>query len=168
MSEDCGTNGSLTRERRIDRLFAAYDVHHCNATNKAVHWIAVPAIMWSVFALLVAAPAPAAIRAIPGLDWGMLAAIAASAYYLFLSRPLGLGMAVFCIASVLIAQSLRATTAIPLWQIALAVFVVGWIAQFIGHKIEGAKPKFLDDVRFLIVGPAWVGAELYRALGIKY
>ena len=36
------------------------------------------------------------------------------------------------------------------------VFVVSWIAQFVGHKIEGAKPSFLEDLQFLLIGPAWI------------
>jgi uncharacterized membrane protein YGL010W len=40
--------------------------------------------------------------------------------------------------------------------ISLSVFVVAWLAQFYGHKIEGKKPSFLQDILFLLVGPAWV------------
>ena len=42
---------------------------------------------------------------------------------------------------------------------------VAWIAQFIGHKIEGRKPSFLTDLTYLLIGPAWVLAKLYRKLG---
>ncbi|HDZ8845068.1 Mpo1-like protein [Aeromonas veronii] len=43
-----------------------------------------------------------------------------------------------------------------------------WIAQFVGHKIEGKRPSFLADLQFLLIGPAWVLASLYRRLGIPY
>jgi uncharacterized membrane protein YGL010W len=52
--------------------------------------------------------------------------------------------------------------------VALVVFVAAWIGQFVGHRIEGRKPSFLEDARFLLVGPAWVLARLYRKLGIPY
>ena len=48
---------------------------------------------------------------------------------------------------------------------AIGVFVVAWIAQFVGHKIEGRKPSFLTDLTYLLIGPAWVLAKLYRKLG---
>jgi uncharacterized membrane protein YGL010W len=48
------------------------------------------------------------------------------------------------------------------------VFVVAWIGQFIGHKIEGRKPSFLTDLSYLMIGPLWVLAKLYRKLGIAY
>jgi len=50
----------------------------------------------------------------------------------------------------------------------IAVFVVAWIGQFIGHKIEGKKPSFFDDLRFLLIGPLFVLGVLYRRLHISY
>ena len=52
--------------------------------------------------------------------------------------------------------------------LATAVFVVAWIGQFIGHKIEGKKPSFFEDLKFLLVGPAWLLGFVYRRLGIPY
>ena len=50
----------------------------------------------------------------------------------------------------------------------LWMFAIAWIGQFIGHKIEGAKPSFLDDLKFLLIGPAWLLSFIYKKLGIKY
>ena len=55
-----------------------------------------------------------------------------------------------------------------LLEIAATVFVVAWIAQFVGHRIEGRKPSFLTDLTYLLIGPAWVLAKLYRRLGWAY
>jgi uncharacterized membrane protein YGL010W len=55
-----------------------------------------------------------------------------------------------------------------IWQISLVVFIVAWIGQFIGHKIEGKKPSFFDDIRFLLIGPLFVLGFLYRRIGIRY
>jgi uncharacterized membrane protein YGL010W len=54
-----------------------------------------------------------------------------------------------------------------LW-LAAGVFVIAWIAQFVGHRIEGRKPSFLTDLTYLLIGPAWVLAKLYRKLGWSY
>jgi uncharacterized membrane protein YGL010W len=56
-------------------------------------------------------------------------------------------------------------TVLPL---SIAIFVVAWIGQFIGHKIEGKKPSFLDDLRFLLIGPLFVLGFLYRRLRLAY
>jgi uncharacterized membrane protein YGL010W len=42
-----------------------------------------------------------------------------------------------------------------LWRIALGLFVIGWILQFIGHYFEGKPPEFFKDYRFLFVGTRW-------------
>jgi uncharacterized membrane protein YGL010W len=55
-----------------------------------------------------------------------------------------------------------------LLYLAIAVFVLAWIAQFVGHKLEGRKPSFLTDLTYLLIGPAWVLAKLYRRLGWRY
>jgi uncharacterized membrane protein YGL010W len=47
-----------------------------------------------------------------------------------------------------------------LWEIALGLFVIGWILQFIGHYFEGKPPEFLNDPRFLFVGLRWWFAKL--------
>ena len=51
---------------------------------------------------------------------------------------------------------------------AIIVFIVAWVGQFIGHKIEGRKPSFFDDIKFLLVGPAWLLGHVYRRVGIAY
>ena len=57
-------------------------------------------------------------------------------------------------------------TAGGLFWFSVSVFVLAWIGQFIGHHIEGKKPSFLQDVQFLLIGPAWLMAFVYRKLGI--
>jgi uncharacterized membrane protein YGL010W len=46
------------------------------------------------------------------------------------------------------------------WQVALALFVVGWAFQFIGHAFEGKPPEFFKDWRFLFVGVRWWWAKI--------
>jgi uncharacterized membrane protein YGL010W len=54
------------------------------------------------------------------------------------------------------------------WIIFLAIFVIAWIGQFIGHKIEGKKPSFLEDVKFLLIGPIWLLHFICKKIGLKY
>ena len=54
-----------------------------------------------------------------------------------------------------------------LLSLAVVVFVVAWIGQFIGHYFEGKRPSFFRDLRFLLIGPLWVLEKLYTALGIR-
>ena len=54
------------------------------------------------------------------------------------------------------------------WLVAVVIFVVAWIFQFIGHNIEGKKPSFLEDLQFLLIGPSWLLSFIYKKIGIKY
>ena len=46
------------------------------------------------------------------------------------------------------------------WKLPLALFVVGWVFQFVGHAFEGKPPEFFKDWRFLFVGLKWWFAKL--------
>lgn len=54
------------------------------------------------------------------------------------------------------------------WIVYLSVFIVTWILQFVGHKIEGKKPSFLKDLQFLLVGPIWLLSFILKKIGIRY
>jgi len=154
--------------RRIDALLAEYGESHQNETNKAVHWICVPLIVWSIAALLWSLPVPAVFAGLPGLNWLTLILGLSLVYYVILSVPLAVGFAAFAALCVGVIMLVDASFAAPLWQIAVGVFVLAWIGQFWGHKVEGKKPSFFKDVQFLLIGPAWLMSFLYKRWGINY
>jgi uncharacterized membrane protein YGL010W len=141
-------------QRMVDELFERYAESHRHPANKAIHWICVPAIVWSLLGLLWAA-SPLAAYALVAF---------AMAFYLWLSRPIAFGMLVV-VALMLLAFPRLGGLVLPL---SIAVFVGAWIGQLIGHRIEGRKPSFVEDVRYFLVGPAWLLAFVYRRLGIRY
>ncbi len=153
--------------REVDRWLGNYSEDHRNPTNILVHWVCVPFILWSVIALLWTIPVPAMIgRA--GF-WAAVAMFFALTFYLRLSRPLGLAMLLaFVVLGLLTELLYRALGPANLLWLAIAVFVLAWIAQFIGHKIEGKKPSFLTDVAYLMIGPAWIVAKIMRRIGVAY
>lgn len=61
-----------------------------------------------------------------------------------------------------------AMSGVPLVSFSLFIFVVAWIGQFVGHKIEGAKPSFFEDIQFLLIGPAWLLSFVYDKIGVDY
>ena len=158
---------TIPSERPIDRWFASYSDDHRNHANQLIHVVAVPAILWSVIALLWCIPVPMTWFS-AGL-WAALAMFAAWMFYYRASRPLGFGMlVVFLLMTWLSRWIYYAQGTQALLTIAIAVFVVAWIAQFVGHKFEGRKPSFFTDLTYLLIGPAWVLAKLYRKLGWRY
>ena len=153
--------------RPIDRWFQNYSGDHRNETNQLIHVVAVPAILWSVVALLWCIPIFGSLFK-SGI-WAALAMFGAWMFYNRLSRPIGYGMLVVFFTFGCLCRLLeqRFGLQVLLW-LAIGVFVVAWIAQFIGHKIEGKKPSFFTDVVYLLIGPIWVLAKFYRRMGWKY
>jgi uncharacterized membrane protein YGL010W len=138
-----------------------YAVSHQNATNKLIHWICVPSIFFSIVCLL------NEVHLYQELSLAHLVLVAAMLFYMRISWKIALGLLLFyfvCIWGSIQLQSLETSA----WIIALAIFTTAWIGQFIGHKIEGKKPSFLDDIQFLLIGPAWLLSFLYKKLGIRY
>jgi len=153
--------------RQIDVLLDQYSSDHRNQTNQLIHLVCVPAIVWSVTALLWAVPVPGA-----WLKPGAVSAFVmflAWAYYWRLSRKLAMGLFVCFLASVLVNRWIANSFGMKmLVTIAIGVFVVAWIGQFIGHKVEGRRPSFFTDLLFLLIGPLWTLRKLYQRLGIEY
>jgi uncharacterized membrane protein YGL010W len=141
--------------RQIDQLLGQYSESHLNHTNELIHMVCVPLI---VFSLL-------------GMIWwihplaALAVSVAALAYYFQLSRPFALGTLAMTAVMLGLLYAMPPVTVLP---VSIAIFVTAWIGQFIGHKIEGKKPSFFDDLRFLLIGPLFVLGFLYRRLRVSY
>lgn len=157
--------------RKIDALLAEYGESHQNQTNKNIHWICVPLIFFSVIGLIASIPSGFVQSVLgegnPYANWATITLILVTAYYVTLSIWLAVGMALFGLLCLWIANMITMSGA-PLWMVSLIVFALAWVGQFYGHKIEGKKPSFFKDLQFLLIGPAWLMHFLYKKLGIPY
>jgi len=155
--------------RTINQWLTEYDASHRNSTNKALHWVCVPVIVWCVIGLLWSLPTPAPLRAVsPTVNWATISVVAAIAYYALLSVRLALGAAMAFLAMLWSIDSLNRSGTPPLWAVCIGLFVLAWVGQFIGHAIEGKRPSFFKDIQFLLIGPLWLLADAYRRLGIRF
>jgi uncharacterized membrane protein YGL010W len=148
--------------------FGNYSRDHQNPTNQLIHWVCVPAITWTVAAFLWLIPVPSWLGK-PGL-WTVLTMFLAFCFYYYrLSRKIGLAMAVvFVIAALCTDTIYRAIGSTGLLRVALVVFVLAWIGQFIGHRKEGSRPSFLVDIQYLLIGPAWLMSKALGRFGAPY
>lgn len=142
-------------QRQIVSLIATYSESHRHPTNEVIHFICVPAIVFSFLGMIWAAHPLAA----------LVVVLISLMYYLTLSATFAAGMLLMSGVMLWILYLLPQTQVLYL---SIAVFVIAWIGQFIGHKIEGKKPSFFDDLRFLLIGPLFVLGFLYRRLNIPY
>ena len=145
----------MNQARTIDKLLEQYSDSHRNPTNELIHFVCVPVIVFTLLGILWSIhPALAAV-----------AVVAALVYYFKLSRPFAFGMLLMSALMLALLALMPPMTVLPL---SIAIFVVAWIGQFIGHKIEGRKPSFFDDLRFLLIGPLFVLGFLYRRFNVAY
>ncbi len=149
----------------IQQWLAEYGESHQNHTNKLIHWICVPTIFFSIIGLLYSVKLPFEVAGI-AVNVAMILLVLAVLYYISLSRTLWVGLLLFAILCLWLCQLIEQANFLPLWQVSLIVFVLAWIGQFYGHKIEGKKPSFLKDIQFLLIGPAWLMSFIYKRLGI--
>lgn len=153
----------------VNELLDEYGESHTNRVNKAFHWICVPVIVWTVVALLWSLPFPAALQLewLP-VNWATIALVLAQGYYFRLSPRLGLGLLAYNLLMIVITMWIESVATRPLWQLALTVFLLAWIGQFIGHIFEGKRPSFFKDLQFLLIGPAWLMSFIYRRFSIHF
>lgn len=145
---------AVTQPRRVDQLLAHYGESHQNPRNEVIHFIAIPLIMLSLVGMLFALH--------PYVAYAFIAA--SMVYYARLSGVFLLTMALWSLVTLALVLAMGP----QVLQISIAIFVGAWALQFIGHKIEGKKPSFFEDIQYLWVGPLFVLSKLFGKLGIRW
>ena len=140
--------------KNVHQWLHAYGESHQHPTNKLIHWICVPAILFSIIGLL---------WSLSTLSTLVLMGLSLFFYYK-LSPPLAGAMGVIFVLSLTIIQFLAHYLLIS----SAVIFITAWVFQFIGHKIEGKKPSFFEDLQFLMIGPLWCLAFLFRKKRLPY
>ena len=150
----------------LQQLLDKYAESHQNKTNKRIHYFCVPAIFFSVIGLLMSIPSNL-IQNLTGIsdslyaNWGVVALIPVFLFYIRLSLKMTFLILSFSILCIL--GNFQMNVFVELWKASVVIFVIAWIIQFYGHKIEGKKPSFLDDIKFLMIGPAWILDDIFKS-----
>jgi len=131
--------------------FADYASFHGTAGNKACHYVGIPLIVLALLALLARVP----LFAVGGFTVTLaeVALVVVTGYYLTLDAVLAAIMLAASVGLLLLGRPM------PVW-VAAALFVLGWIFQFIGHYVyEKRSPAFYRNLAHLLVGPLWIVAK---------
>lgn len=155
--------------RNLEMWLEAYGESHKNRTNKVIHWICVPLIMISIFGILYSLPFMA--EKTWYSNWGAIVFVPILFFYFRLSLRMFIA---FVFIAILISwlnegiyQLLKAND-MQMIMTHAGIFIVAWIFQFVGHKIEGKKPSFLEDIQFLLIGPAWLMSFIFKRFNLSY
>ena len=128
-------------------LFTEYASYHADRRNRACHAAGIPLILLGTMGVL-------HLGGVGPVDLAMVAGVATLAYY----ASIDVRGALICAAvfAILYFVAVR----IP-WQIDAAAFVIGWVFQLVGHRFEGTKPKFLENLIYLLIGPLYFFEEVF-------
>jgi len=148
------TSSDASSMRRVDQLLAHYGESHRHPKNEVIHFIAIPLIMLSLVGMMFALH--------PYVAYVFIAA--SMVYYLRLSLPFLLTMVLWSLLSIALVFAMGPRVL----ELSVAIFVGAWILQFIGHKLEGKKPSFFEDIQYLWVGPLFVLSKLFTKLGLRW
>ncbi len=140
--------------RRVDQLIAHYGQSHQNPVNEVIHLIAIPLIMLSLVGMLCALH--------PFIACAFVAA--SMVYYLRLSWVFFIAMMLWSALTFAVVFAIGS----QVLPVSVAIFVGAWVLQFVGHKVEGKKPSFFEDIQYLWVGPVFVLSKLFGKLGIRW
>lgn len=153
--------------RTFEEWMSEYGESHQNPTNQVIHKICVPLIMFSLLGMLWLIPVPELFSRFENMNWSTVFGLFCLVFYALLNLKMFIGMGLMLIPMfygiILIANHYSS----EMLTIMILIFVLSWIGQFIGHKIEGKKPSFFKDLSFLLIGPLWVLNSLYKKLGIN-
>jgi uncharacterized membrane protein YGL010W len=134
--------------------FADYAAFHTTPGNRGCHYVGIPLIVFALVALL--AHAPVATLGDFTLTMAEVTVAVVTVWYLTLDVPLALVMLAATAVSAFAGRSVPVV-------VALALFVAGWIFQFIGHyAYEKKSPAFYKNLTHLLVGPLWIAAKATR------
>ncbi|MFC4269039.1 DUF962 domain-containing protein [Polaribacter marinivivus] len=151
--------------KTAQEYFDEYAVSHQNETNQTIHYICVPLIFFSVIGLLMSIPTTLLENTFglynPLLEnWAVVVGVIISIFYLRLGFWYFTEMLFVILVSII--GNFWLGNTVNLLYASLIIFILAWIGQFYGHKIEGAKPSFLKDLEFLLIGPLWVIQKLNK------
>lgn len=159
---------------KVDIYFDKYAESHQNPTNELIHWICVPLIVFSLLGLVWQIPFPHLdfLGQYNGfVNWASFL-LAFSMYYYFTLSPTLFFLMIWVVFGmsygIVKLEQWEKAGGPAAWAVFAVIFVLAWIGQFIGHKIEGKKPSFLDDVKFLLIGPIWLLHFICKKVGLRY
>jgi uncharacterized membrane protein YGL010W len=153
--------------RTLNEWLTEYGESHTNETNKLIHWLCVPAIFFSITGLLYSIKLPWFITENFQLNVAVIILLLTTIYYFSLSISIGTGMLLFGILCLALCYAAEAFLCLY-GLFCIIIFVIAWIGQFYGHKVEGKKPSFFKDIQFLLIGPMWLMSFVYKKTGIPF
>ncbi|MDB5003265.1 MAG: hypothetical protein JWQ34_1490 [Mucilaginibacter sp.] len=161
-------------KRPIDVIIDQYASFHQKPANRLINYLCIPLIVFSVVGFVWSLPFPQ-LKFLgvynTYLNWGSFLIAFSVYYYMRLSPILSYIILLLLFALVYIVIQLQLAEksgGFVLPQVCVFIFIMANIAQFIGYRIEGRKPTFSDEFKFMLIAPLWLLSLVLKKFGVKY
>ena len=149
----------------FNRKLALYASVHRDMRNRATHFVGIPIIVFSVLLVLTLWRFPIAGRDVSA---SLVVAVVAVLGWLALDAGIGIALAVIMLIAWYAAEALAGVLGPSgTWGAFAALFIGGWIIQFLGHKYEGKRPALMDNIFQAFIGPMFLVAEVMIEAGYR-
>ncbi len=155
----------MTSASLFESQMAMYTTYHRDPRNRLTHFFGIPAIVLSLLILLALVRFPLA-----GFELSLAFVIGLAVLLLWIALDLAIGaaMSLFLVPAWALSEWLAATASSgAIWSLFGVLFVGGWILQLWGHVYEGRRPALVSNLFQALIGPMFLAAEVFFALGLK-
>ncbi len=154
--------------KSLSDQMSVYAAYHRNPTNRLIHYMFVPAIVWSLMVALDLVP----LGSYAGTPLSLAFPIVGVLLLYYLALDIWLGIAAVAVFTVLMVTAIQVNVLLDSVATSLIVagivFVASWIFQFIGHGVwEKRRPALVDNAFQVLVAPMFLISETAFALGLR-
>jgi uncharacterized membrane protein YGL010W len=146
------------------RQLADYIEYHRDPRNSAMHVL-------GIVALFLAAVLPLSLFDVLGGRTTLASIMVLPVLIYWLLLDVGLGIGIVGAAVLLLAVAgmiVNSTSTVGVCAIAAVLIVIGVASQVVGHRLfERRQPALMDNPTHLLLGPMFVMAKLFIALGFR-
>jgi uncharacterized membrane protein YGL010W len=151
--------------KSVSQVLGGYAAYHRHPLNRMTHYFGIPLIVFSMLLILTIPSFTIADVSITAADILMAIVIA---WYLKLDTLLGLLALSFLLPMLLVAEEISSSlnSTVLNWLFAFT-FIIGWILQLLGHRIEKRRPALVDNFMQIFSAPLFIVSELVFSLGMR-
>jgi len=152
--------------RFFKRQLTDYVEYHRDPRNGLMH-------VFGIISLFLAAVLPLSQFPVPAIGAPITVAtimvIPVLVYWLLLDTAIGTAILLAAVVLLTVAGMIVSVASAPLiWSMTAALIVIGVTFQVVGHRVfERRQPALIDNPSHLLLGPMFVMAKLFIALGFK-
>ena len=152
--------------KSISQVLGEYAAYHRHPLNRMTHYFGIPLIIFSMLLILTIPSFSVADVSVTAADILMAIVIA---WYLKLDTLLGFLALSFLLPMLLVAEEISSSlnSTVLNWLFAFT-FIIGWILQLLGHRIEKRRPALVDNFMQIFSAPLFIVSELVFSLGMRH